>query len=54
MFLIKFQTGNIAVILAVAHDSFKKIDLNDLMFDSNTVIYDIKSFYSKNLITKRL
>ena len=43
-----------AIILAVAHDSFKKIDLNDLMFDSNTIIYDIKSFYSKNLITKRL
>ena len=43
-----------AIILAVAHDTFKKIDLNDLMLDSNTVIYDIKSFYSKNLITKRL
>ena len=43
-----------AIILAVAHDTFKKIDLNDLMLDSNTAIYDIKSFYSKNLITKRL
>ena len=43
-----------AIILAVAHDTFKKIDLNDLMLDSNTVIYDIMSFYSKNLITKRL
>ena len=43
-----------AIILAVAHDTFKQIDLNDLMLDSKTVIYDIKSFYSKNLITKRL
>lgn len=43
-----------AIILAVAHDTFKLIDLKDLMLDSNTVIYDIKSFYSKNLITKRL
>ena len=43
-----------AIILAVAHDTFKEIDLNDLMLDSNTIIYDIKSFYPKNLITKRL
>ena len=43
-----------AIILAVAHDTFKQIDLNSLMIDSKTVIYDIKSFYSKNLITKRL
>ena len=36
-----------AIILAVAHDTFKEIDLNDLMLDSNTIIYDIKSFTQK-------
>ena len=43
-----------AVILAVAHDVFKEINLNHLKTDSKSIIYDIKSFYSKNLITKRL
>ena len=43
-----------AVILAVAHDVFKEINLNHLMIDSKSIVYDIKSFYSKNLITKRL
>ena len=43
-----------AIILAVAHDAFKEINLNHLMIDSKSIVYDIKSFYSKNLITKRL
>ena len=43
-----------AVILAVAHDVFKEINLNHLKTDSKSIIYDIKSFYSKNIITKRL
>ena len=43
-----------AIILAVAHDAFKEINLNHLKTDSKSIIYDIKSFYSKNLITKRL
>jgi UDP-N-acetyl-D-glucosamine/UDP-N-acetyl-D-galactosamine dehydrogenase len=43
-----------AIILAVSHDSFRKIDLNKIKADNNTVIYDIKGFFNKNLVTKRL
>ena len=42
-----------AVILAVSHDNFKKIDYNKFSIN-NTVIYDIKSFLDKNIIDKRL
>ena len=43
-----------AIILSVSHDSFRKIDLNKIKADNNTVIYDIKGFFNKNLVTKRL
>ncbi len=41
------------LILAVSHNEFKDLDLNK-MTNKNSVIYDIKSFYNKNLVSKRL
>ena len=43
-----------AVILAVAHDSFKNIKVNKILADSSSVIYDIKGFLDKKSVTKRL
>lgn len=42
------------ILLAVSHDLFKKIDLEKLSKDKNTIVYDIKSFFDKNKISKRL
>lgn len=50
---LDFEKKFDAIILAVKHDSFKKIDLNVLK-NKNTVIYDIKSFLNPNNITARL
>jgi UDP-N-acetyl-D-glucosamine/UDP-N-acetyl-D-galactosamine dehydrogenase len=43
-----------AVIAAVAHDQFKKIDLKKLKKDKNSVVYDVKSILNKNEIDGRL
>ena len=43
-----------AVILAVAHDTFKHIKVNEILVDNNSVIYDVKGFLDKKLVTKRL
>jgi len=43
-----------AVILAVAHDSFKNIEINKILANSNSVIYDVKGFLDKKIVTKRL
>ena len=43
-----------AVILAVGHDSFKKISLGEIKASSKSVIFDIKSFYPKQMVTERL
>ena len=42
------------IILAVAHDIFKEIELSKIKSNNNTVVYDIKSFYEKKLVSKRL
>ena len=42
-----------AVILAVAHSEFKKLDLNQYR-NSNSVLFDVKSFLDKNTIDGRL
>lgn len=42
-----------AVVLAVSHKEFKSIDLN-LVSLENTVVFDIKGFFDKELVTKRL
>ena len=42
-----------AVILAVGHEDFRKIDLDSICHDK-TVIFDIKAFFDKNMVTSRL
>jgi len=42
-----------AVVLAVSHKEFKAIDLNSIS-SNKTVIFDIKGFFDKNLVTSRL
>lgn len=42
-----------AIILAVAHKEFKAIDFTKLQHEK-TIIYDIKSFLDKDLVTARL
>jgi UDP-N-acetyl-D-glucosamine/UDP-N-acetyl-D-galactosamine dehydrogenase len=42
-----------AVVLAVSHKEFISIDLNKLK-EPNAVVYDIKGFFDKSLVTARL
>ena len=42
------------IILAVAHNDFKSLDITNLQKDKNTVVYDVKSFLSRDLIDSRL
>lgn len=42
-----------AVILAVSHEKFRSYDLGSFI-DKNTVIYDIKGFLDRNIVTGRL
>ncbi len=46
------KTYNV-LVLAVSHNEFKDLELNK-MTNKNSVIYDIKSFYNKNAVSKRL
>lgn len=43
-----------AIILAVAHDEFLKLDFEKLKKSTNSVIYDIKSFLDRNIVDARL
>ena len=43
-----------AIILAVAHDEFKLVDVESLKKSSNAVVYDVKGFLEKKVITNRL
>lgn len=42
------------IILAVSHNDFKSLDVTKLQKDKNTVVYDVKSFLSRDLIDSRL
>ena len=42
-----------AVVLAVAHESFKKIDILDLLNDVS-VVYDVKGVLDRDVIDMRL
>jgi UDP-N-acetyl-D-galactosamine dehydrogenase len=42
------------IVLAVAHQDFKKIDLNKLKKNDRTIIYDTKNFLDKSLVDGRL
>ena len=43
-----------AIILAVSHSAFKKLNLNKLKVNENSIVYDIKGFLDKKNTTKRL
>ncbi len=43
-----------AIILAVAHNEFLQIDINSIKRNENTIIYDLKSFLNRDLVTARL
>ena len=42
-----------AIILTVAHDEFKGLDLN-ILKNGKAIIYDVKGFYDKNIVDARL
>jgi UDP-N-acetyl-D-galactosamine dehydrogenase len=43
-----------AIILAVSHEEFRYLDTKSILRSSNSVIYDIKSFFSRDLVDARL
>jgi UDP-N-acetyl-D-galactosamine dehydrogenase len=43
-----------AIILAVSHNEFLKLNISDLIKNANTVIYDIKSVLDRNIVDARL
>jgi UDP-N-acetyl-D-glucosamine/UDP-N-acetyl-D-galactosamine dehydrogenase len=43
-----------AIILAVAHDEFRNIDILNYKKNKSSIIYDVKGFYDKELTSKRL
>ena len=51
--ITEFEKYNV-IILAVAHDNFKQIDIENLKSDEGSVIYDIKSFLEKKSVDGRL
>jgi UDP-N-acetyl-D-galactosamine dehydrogenase len=51
----KLEKKYTAIVLAVAHTEFISINIDDLILDANkSVVYDIKSFFAKNLVDARL
>ena len=52
--LIEAPQGNYdSIILAVAHDSFRTLDIKSFS-NEKSVVYDIKGFFEKDMVTKRL
>lgn len=52
--LVKVPAGDFAaVVLAVAHDTFRDIDWEQFS-DADTVVYDVKGILDKELVTARL
>ena len=43
-----------SVILAVAHDQFKKLDIRQFLYEGNGVVYDVKGIINRELIDGRL
>jgi UDP-N-acetyl-D-galactosamine dehydrogenase len=43
-----------AIVLAVGHDEFKTLDISSIRNDSKSVIFDVKGFLPKQLVTDRL
>lgn len=43
-----------AIVLAVAHNEYHQLNLNSLMVENRTVIFDTKSFLPRNIVDGRL
>jgi UDP-N-acetyl-D-galactosamine dehydrogenase len=43
-----------AIILAVAHNEFKEVDLQTLKSKAESIVFDTKSFFDRNLVDARL
>ena len=43
-----------AIILAVAHNEFKDVNVREFLKDKNGVVYDVKGILDRNLIDGRL
>ena len=43
-----------AIILATAHNEFKTIDFKSIKKTNNSIIYDVKGFMNREIVTKRL
>ena len=43
-----------AIILAVAHEDFKSLDINSLKSSSSSIIFDIKGFLPRDIVSLRL
>ncbi len=43
-----------AIVLAVSHNEFKSLDLKELKFDKNSVVFDLKAMFDKQIIDERL
>ncbi|WP_335965909.1 nucleotide sugar dehydrogenase [Galbibacter sp. PAP.153] len=52
--LNKITTKYEAIILAVGHKEFELLDLDTLKLTANSIVYDIKGFFPKTKVTKRL
>ena len=52
--LSEIGVGYDAIILAVAHDEYSKLDFKKLTKNSNSVIFDTKSFIKRELVDARL
>ncbi|MEO1013078.1 MAG: nucleotide sugar dehydrogenase [Bacteroidota bacterium] len=50
----KIGTKYEAIILAVGHDSFRDLNLEELKANKSTVVFDIKSFFPRQMVTDRL
>jgi UDP-N-acetyl-D-galactosamine dehydrogenase len=51
--IAKLEKKYHAIVLAVGHKEFASVDLNKLK-EPNAIVYDVKGFLDKNLVTARL
>ena len=42
------------ILLAVSHDKFSMINIESLKKDANSIVYDLKGFFPRNLVDSRL
>ena len=50
----KISTKYDAILLAVSHDNFLNLDLNSLKNNPESIVFDLKGFFPRNLVNSRL